>query len=835
MCAGAPHSAQNTFLRRGGGQLGRGCSENTTEDCIEHGTRLSAKWGGTGLFGELMLSGKCASAPSVVPPTPSAPPFARLISRGASLVDRVSREAITFMLADGALEMRVNNVFAKRISVLRIHRPSSHIYDQHDWTVAAPHHQFARLEKKLRALAERAGIPAFQVMASTAYGGAYEHSGATRSFTSVTLEMPSGTGTLCLSWSRPTGDVKEVIEVWSAASAGIKGAQVLAGNSGVASATACSLLRAVAVWIASRASSVFIVVDAASVEGQIVATEVWPVLQPTGRSAIIVVPTVPVSTGNGVSHFGAIASFSAAHVLHKLLIVAQGRDCTRPPPLAFVDSGCWPEAAGNLMPLLREQLASSGSATESQLVCFPSGTLASIHGLLTQLWTAYCDSRPYMHALIGAGGLEADIREALEGATCSLCRLLEDPGALSYSSAGVTLLEHTALHRPTQSGLSPLLHFELPAAAAPMKVLVPVGCGAYPLARLAEDQLGGRWRIGVLSDRVECMVLLDLTDTASARWLQCEKDRAEGSASLLSVHVLALLPGTTAGRPEWDDVAAPLATLTSGDALDLGLGLFVSLGDCCATNVVGLLDALGDLHLHDIAFQLRPRPRASFAIPACARTVGVEGDKLFTTTGSDVLHGDVLASFSLWPAPLSSCSGYDVDNHAVIREPEEARLLDVRFLTPGLPTAIVRAGSAYVSSGLPGGKFSWHLCACETIELEVYRRAAGDFDGRACGEFHWFGGDEGPQAVLWELVAELQGGIPEFSCAEGGGVDGVDAEGASLKGSERHGQQDEQEESASYGEDRFEESASYGEDRIERASAESGASQGSGGSGTLES
>ena len=46
----------------------------------------------------------------------------------------------------------------------------------------------------------------------------------------------------------------------------------------------------------------------------------------------------------------------------------------------------------------------------------------------------------------------------------------------------------------------------------------------------------------------------------------------------------------------------------SGDVLDLGLVVAASLDSGCA-HLLTLLEALASVRLHDVAFQLRPRPR----------------------------------------------------------------------------------------------------------------------------------------------------------------------------------------------------------------------------------
>merc|ERR1712232_512269 len=51
----------------------------------------------------------------------------------------------------------------------------------------------------------------------------------------------------------------------------------------------------------------------------------------------------------------------------------------------------------------------------------------------------------------------------------------------------------------------------------------------------------------------------------------------------------------------------------------------------------------------------------------------------------------------------------------------------------------------------------FHLCICERLEAALYRRSAGDFDGRKVGDFRWQGSVDGPEARRWELAGEIDG------------------------------------------------------------------------------
>ncbi|CAE8602862.1 unnamed protein product, partial [Polarella glacialis] len=129
----------------------------------------------TALFGTAADDGAPVSGPS-------AASFTRLVSRGASFVSRITKDKVTFTVTDGVLELNVNGVFSKQVSILRIRSASAEVFDQDGWSAAVPHHQFARLEEKLRGLAYCAAVPFLGILGPAQDAGSLRTSG-------VLLEM----------------------------------------------------------------------------------------------------------------------------------------------------------------------------------------------------------------------------------------------------------------------------------------------------------------------------------------------------------------------------------------------------------------------------------------------------------------------------------------------------------------------------------------------------------------------------------------------------------------------------------------------------------------------
>ncbi|CAE8605829.1 unnamed protein product, partial [Polarella glacialis] len=186
------------------------------------------------------------------------------------------------------------------------------------------------------------------------------------------------------------------------------------------------------------------------------------------------------------------------------------------------------------------------------------------------------------------------------------------------------------------------------------------------------------------------------------------------------------------------------------DPLELGLAVAVPFGggvDVAGLDVrdaLSVLEALATAPLNAAAFQLRPRPRTPLVLPAMevlGQPGAPERPPVLTANGCPLGHGEVLASYSLWQAEV----------------PERTRLLDPKFLQ-SLSPSVGRSGTSFPSPAIStAGKagVAWHLVVHESAEAALYRRAAGDFGGRASGAFQWRGPSSGAAASLWALSAEL--------------------------------------------------------------------------------
>jgi hypothetical protein len=733
--------------------------------------RLQAKWAGTGIFGQVLVQALAAQSSGGTPTTAGChpdeaaqsavmtvppPSFTKLISRDLHFVDRINKNAIVYSLDDTGLVLRVNKVFVKRVLILRIHARTSVVLDQDDWPIAVPSHQFSRIQQRLGALACSAGVPIFTVVHCDVDPAAFTHTAATRDLTSVTLEMLGGTGTLQVSWSRVSTKLVEELTLWPATGVTSDGASILASAFLCSHAVAdlfldqstdqplelklaMKQLRDAAVWAASRAADAFLIVDTGSIEGQAIASVVWPQLRECHRAAILLVSPPPMDGTVMVGHGGAAAGYSTAFTLHQIL----GNESDDVAPVAFVDASVWPVASQMLLPVLREQLAQD-QARAGRILSIPQVALSHTHSFLTSIQTAYCSSRPYIHSFSGAGVQEAEISEAIEGATGRVHHLEELIVALP-PPAHIARIE-SALPKLKSNAGKPLLNQK---GQQLRKTLLPIGNAACLLARMVEEHLGSLWCVESSGWQQNCLVVMDFTDPKALTWLKAaEKEahrRTQSGEGLWCGHMIALVPACRAPHASWETAAEPLAMVMSGDVLELGLGIVVSV-DSNQECWLALMEALASVRLHDVAFQLRPRPRVSLGFVAYH---ALDDHTLLTLTGDIISSGDVLASFSLWPsgrmpddeANSSRCNG----------------LLLAHFLEPTLPPDIARGGVFYENSLQPvcPGAGGWHLCTCESMEASLYRRAAGDFDGRENGEFKWQGSDDGPQAQLWELAAEI--------------------------------------------------------------------------------
>lgn len=672
----------------------------------------------------------------------------------------------------------MNGAFAKRVKILRIHHATACIFDQDGWKAAVPHHAFARLEEKLRGLAERAAVPVFKV-SRAARGSDRKRDSAACTDTSVTLELPGGTGDLRLLWNGPHGEFEEVVSLWPAVRLAARGATVAVSTQVLsASPSAREVLGAVAAWISAKSAAVVLVVDAATVEGQLLASEVWPQLSGILRAAVVVTPVCPTEGQSLLPHHGgAAAGYCLAKALHSILPSNEGADSSDTPCMALVSTAVWSSTAATLLPVLQEQLTTGRPQSEGGfLLCLPAGVDSGACRFLEQMRDAYDASRPYVHALIGTGAMEADVQGAFSGAYEAMQRLVQI-GDSRPSSPALKLLEDSVAS-PAASRLEGRWRTAL--FTGTQKTLVPVGRAAQLLAELAKECLGEFWAVGaLLPEDAECLVVFDLADAACMTWLaEAEKD----GGGELSIHCLALLPDCSAGRLHWDAAAAPLAALAHGDCVELGLALAAPFGTGTAQEIIGLLQALACVNFHTAAFQLRPKPRAGFALPVrwqcCDGKAEPPEGRLETLSGTAAADAGVLASFSLWPTLPAA------DHRSVA----QGFTLSPQLLRPELLPAVACAAAPYEPRAAADDRMitppvTWHLCTHEGLEASLYQRAVGDFAGRADAEFRFHSAGDGPQRRLWELACELLGEkMDEASNAS------ASPSGASHRNTEREGE-----------------------------------------------
>ncbi|CAJ1409330.1 unnamed protein product [Effrenium voratum] len=574
--------------------------------------------------------------------------FKKLVARDVSFTSGDSKDQVSFSLKDGHLELRVNG-FAKAISVLRIQRACAMVLDQDTWATTVPTQLFDQIVEKLRRLASAANVPILDVHGKELKPRAQASSKAT-----ALLQLSPE---LRVSWLE-----SQSCEVCAGFGAGS--------------------LEAVARWVNGQARLVLAV--EASLESQLLAA------QPCA-AALLRVP-----------HGGAEA-FLLAAVLAQL-------QC----PVVLVTAEDWAgcdEIARELCHVLAELEAGEAArcSTQAQRIWSTAGAAERATTLLEDALSAYRASRPYVHGLIGAGILEADVREALE--------------------ASVDLLQSSEVQsltvKPRHDGRPPN-----------PRALHCIGRASRALGKLAEDRLGDLWFQPEADPGPDAFCVLDLSDSESLEFL-----RQRQQQEVPSIHVLALLPASSMHRAAWDVVAEPLAVLVgAGEELlpDVGLVVAVCLGDPAgdAGDVLSLLEVLATAPLAAVAFQLQPRPQSHVMLPA--QDVG---GAYLLPSGQEVSREEVDAAFSFWPR----CS--------------EPRLLSAEMLRPGLPASLACAGAAYVPSARTKPRV-WHLLLHVHEEAKLFRRAAGDFPGRASAAFRWRGG-AGPKCDLWSLATALEGETSE--------------------------------------------------------------------------
>ena len=327
----------------------------------------------------------------------------------------------------------------------------------------------------------------------------------------MTLRMPRGSGELRLSWAwagpageadgeaEEEGGLEEVLELWPGARLAAEGASVVLASAALAEGSqARALARAAAAWAATQADVTVAVVDASSVDGQVLATEVWPQLPGAKRVAVLLTP--PLSAG-------AAASFSTALALQPVLAGLE------PSHVAVVGERDWARVGKTLAPHLAGALAQRVQAepgSVSSPLEFPAGALADAAALLRHLHEAVEASRPYIHALSGAGALEMDVREALAGAKESLEQLeaATTDADSAYLSAYLSTYLSADAALPTDAPHP--AEAEAPTAGAhARRRLVPVGRAAAALAQAVAEHLATLWHVGDAPDG-ESLVALDL-------------------------------------------------------------------------------------------------------------------------------------------------------------------------------------------------------------------------------------------------------------------------------------------------------------------------------------
>ncbi|CAE7285736.1 unnamed protein product [Symbiodinium sp. CCMP2592] len=465
---------------------------------------------------------------------------------------------------------------------------------------------------------------------------------------------------------------------------------------------ALGLLAAAASWAVGRAA-VSVAVLEGCLEGHALAAALPPHAANAAASAVSPAVVLPGAFGarEGLSLALVLASLLARGCMDVALIqVEEGSSIQDPFLQSWVD-----------------RLPETDQAPQGLRVwAFPLDAAESAAGCLEEALEAYRRSRPYIHALVGAGVMEADIREALETSVHALgsAQVLE----LTDAQGGL-------LAEPLQRSRRTMW-------------LLPIGRRSRAVAALVEARLEDTWALTSVVREAgdgQTLALLDLADPDSLCFLKARQKEP------FPLHVLALLPSLDSTRVAWQPVAEPLALLLGlGEDFLLELGLVAALGigdetGLETTDVLSFLEALASADMSAVAFQLQPRPQTHLALPA------FEADSTTILCAESAALGEkeVLASFTLWPST------------------GESRLLAKGVLQDDLPASVSRAGMAYRPSAKSRAQPRvWHLTVHVMAEARLCRRAAGDFGGRASGAFAWRG-DPGSKADLWAHAALLLG------------------------------------------------------------------------------
>eukprot|EP00439_Symbiodinium_sp_Y106_P068992 s4371_g11.t2 len=602
--------------------------------------------------------------------------FKRFVAPQVGFAARCSRDDVFFHLEDGCLQLCVNRCFAKTVSILRFHQDGAEVLDQDGWAAKVPPALFPSLATKLRRLAAAAQVPVFVLQGAAAI----------KTVPASVLRLPAGSGEFAVGLER--------CSLWP------PGSGLFLGQAFAKFAPeALGLLAAAASWAVGRAA-VSVAVLEACLEGHALATAL-----PHAAAAPAPAPAVAVvlpGTGarEGLSLALVLASLLARGFMDVALIQVEGGSIQDPFLQSWVD-----------------RLPETDQAPQGLRVwAFPLDAAGSASACLEEALEAYQRSRPYIHALVGAGVMEADIREALETSV----HALESAQVLELTDAqGGLLAEPLQCSRRTMW-------------------LLPIGRRSRAVAALVEARLEDTWALTSVvreAGHGQTLALLDLADPDSLCFLKArQKDP-------FPLHVLALLPSLDSTRVAWRPVAEPLALLLGlGEDFLLELGLVAALGigdetGLETTDVLSFLEALASADMSAVAFQLQPRPQTHLALPA------FEADSTAILCAESAALGEkeVLASFTLWPST------------------GESRLLAEGVLQDELPASVSRAGMAYRPSAQSTAQPRvWHLTVHVMAEARLCRRAAGDFGGRASGAFAWRG-DPGSKADLWAHAALLLG------------------------------------------------------------------------------
>jgi len=535
-----------------------------------------------------------------------------------------------------------------------------------------------------------------------------------RSSASVVLQM-AASDALRVTWSGPFGHIEEQLQVMPP-----DGHLYFCAEPCLAAHPEIKrTLVEIAQWLSTSSVEVFLLMEAATLEGQLLAKLVWPELPSESRFAIVALPSL-----GGV---GALGGFSIANTVSTIL---KAKDDVF--GLAFVgeDGLMTAQKTNLLLPILLNDLGSR----KARCLSHPEGTGMKLTRFLNELKHICLGSRDYIHHLIGNGALEADVREAVESASEALHHfLVVEPAGLCVKPCLPSDSESLGASRRDDLAC---------------KELIPVGVAGMQLAELANSFLSHMWHVPTLATdckrhRGERLIIVDASDPSSA----ISGALSSESCNQSTPHFLVLLPRDQDPRTAWYATMNLLAVLSELE--DAGVILLLSMSSCTSSSeLLSLLEALGSSLLLHLYFQLLPTPRLGFAV-VCRHSIPEGGccddeDVVDTTTGQSLKEQTVQASVSLWPhTDAGGC------------------LLPKRFFSSTSSGTLARRGLGYtLSASLADQRgLRWHVCACAEATAAVCLRAVGDFAYRREGAFE-FRTSKAPCAKVWELAEELHPSTP---------------------------------------------------------------------------